>query len=61
MKDDDKAEWSQEELARYGEALLDRYMEILADPEVFEYEAQCVQHHKAGGCTCCCPMLQLIS
>ena len=50
MKDDDDGvEFSQEELARYGESLLDRYMEILSEPDVFEYEAPCSQHHKAGG------------
>ena len=49
MKDDDTMEFSQEELARYGEALMDRYMDILNDPDVFEYEAQCIQHHEAGG------------
>ena len=47
--DDDGVEFSQEELARYGESLLDRYMEILSEPDVFEYEAPCSQHHKAGG------------
>lgn len=47
MKEDD-CELTEEELAGYGEELLDQYMDILSDPEMFVLDAQCVKCNKAG-------------
>jgi len=47
MKGDD-SELTEEELAGYGEDLLDQYMDILSDPEMFVVEAPCVKCGKAG-------------